>query len=102
MPVVRTVDMLPARRAAGWIEWDWAGPGTFGAPVPMTARRMVLDPGAGGPEIPLGSREAMVYVAAGSGTAEAAGEVFTLSHETVLWLAGAPSRCGPARPGWMP
>jgi quercetin dioxygenase-like cupin family protein len=88
MPVVRTVDTLPARRAAGWIEWDWAGPDTFGVPVPMTARRTVLDPGAGRPEIPLGSREAMVYVAAGSGTAEAAGEVFTLSHETVLWLAG--------------
>jgi quercetin dioxygenase-like cupin family protein len=88
MPVVRTVDMLAARRAAGWAEWDWAGPDTFGAPVPMTARRVVLDPGAARPGIPLGSQEAMVYVASGSGTAEAAGGMFALGHETVLWLAG--------------
>jgi quercetin dioxygenase-like cupin family protein len=89
MPVLRTADTLPARRAPGWAEWDWAGPDTFDAPVPMTARRMVLDPGVGRPEIPLGSQEAMLYVASGSGTAQAAGEVFALSHETVLWLAGS-------------
>jgi quercetin dioxygenase-like cupin family protein len=87
MSVVRTVDDLSARRGAGWTEWAWAGPEAFGMPVPMTARRMVIDAAAAASEIRLGTQEAMVYVAAGSGLAEAGGEAFTLGHETVLWLA---------------
>jgi quercetin dioxygenase-like cupin family protein len=87
MPVVRHPDELPAQRGPGWAERLWAGAVAFGAPVPMEARHCVIEPGAAGPAMRLGGQEALVYVAAGGGTAEAGGERFTLGPESVLWLA---------------
>jgi mannose-6-phosphate isomerase-like protein (cupin superfamily) len=87
MPVVRHPDELPAHRGPGWTELAWAGAATFGTAVPMEARRCVIDPGAAGRAMRLGAQEALVYVAAGGGTAEACGEHFPLEPESVLWLA---------------
>lgn len=87
MPVVRHPEELSARRGPGWSEHAWAGAAAFGTPVPMTARRYLLDPGQAGPAIRLGAQEAMVYVAAGAGTAEADGDRFPLGPESMLWLA---------------
>jgi quercetin dioxygenase-like cupin family protein len=87
MPVVREPDALPARRGPGWAELAWAGTAAFGTEVLMEARRCVIDPGAAGPAMRLGAQEALVYVAAGGGTAEAGGEQFALAPESVLWLA---------------
>jgi quercetin dioxygenase-like cupin family protein len=87
MPVVRHPEELPAWSGPGWSERAWAGAVAFGTPVPMEARRYVLDPGAAGPAIRLGAQEAMVYVAAGAGMAEAGGERFHLEPESLLWLA---------------
>jgi quercetin dioxygenase-like cupin family protein len=87
MPVVRHPDQLPVRRGPGWTELSWAGAVSFGTPVPMEARRCVIDPGTAGPALRLTAQEALVYVAAGGGTAEAGGEQFVLGPESVLWLA---------------
>ena len=53
----------------------------------MQARRSVIEPGTAGPAMRLTAQEALVYVAAGDGTAEAGGERFVLGPESVLWLA---------------
>jgi quercetin dioxygenase-like cupin family protein len=90
MPVVLHPDDMPARRGTGWAEQAWAGPGVLGAPVPMEASRWLVDPGAATPAVALGGPEAMLYVAAGSGTADVSGERFALGRESVLWLASAP------------
>ena len=87
MPVVLHPDELPAQRGPGWVERAWAGAVPFGAPVPMEARHCVIEPGAAGAAMRLGGQEALVYVAAGAGTAEAGGEQFVLGPESVLWLA---------------
>jgi quercetin dioxygenase-like cupin family protein len=90
MPVVLHPDDMPARRGTGWSEQAWAGPDVLGAPVPMEARRWLVDPGAATPAVALGGPEAMLYVAAGSGTADVSGERFALDPESVLWLAACP------------
>jgi quercetin dioxygenase-like cupin family protein len=53
----------------------------------MEARHCVIEPGAAGAAMRLGGQEALVYVAAGAGTAEAGGEQCVLGPESVLWLA---------------
>jgi hypothetical protein len=88
MAVVRQRDQMPTRTGAGWTEVCCAGPSLFGAPVPMSARELRIDPGITMPAIEITGDEAMGYVAAGSGIAEAGGERFNLEHESVLWLAG--------------
>jgi mannose-6-phosphate isomerase-like protein (cupin superfamily) len=66
---------------------DWASAAGFGTPVPMRASRWVIDPGTVGPAIRLGAQEALVYVAAGGGAAQAGSERFALGPESMLWLA---------------
>lgn len=39
MPVIRHPDELPEQHGPGWSRQAWAGPETFGTPVPMTAAR---------------------------------------------------------------
>lgn len=89
MPVVRQRSDMPTRGGPGWTETTCAGAALFGAPVPMSAREYLIDPGASGPPIEITGAEAMAYVAAGSGTAEAGGERFALAPESVLWLSQA-------------
>ncbi len=88
MPTVRHPGQLPAERGTGWTRLDWAGPGVFGEPVPMQARRYQIEPGASGPDITLGGQEAFAYVIGGAGTATAGPEDYPLARESVLWLAG--------------
>ncbi|HUY52225.1 MAG TPA: cupin domain-containing protein [Streptosporangiaceae bacterium] len=90
MPVIRDIDDLPARHGTGWSERAWAGPAVLGAAVPMEASRWVINPGAASPAVVLGAPEAMLYVAAGAGTADVSGERFALGPESVLWLAACP------------
>jgi hypothetical protein len=89
MPVVLQRGEMPARGGPGWAEVTCAGPSLFGAAVPMSAREYRLEPGATGPRIEITGAEAMAYVAAGAGVAEAGGERFPLGPESVLWLASA-------------
>jgi hypothetical protein len=89
MPVVRQRRDMPAGRGPGWTEVTCASPALFGAAVPLSAREYLIGPGASGPRIELTGAEAMAYVAAGSGVAEAGGEQFRLAPESVLWLSRA-------------
>ena len=90
MPVVRDPGDLPTRQGAGWAEQTWAGPQELGAPVPMQAWRWSLSPTAVSPPIGLGAPEGLLYVMAGSGTAETGGGRFAVGLESVLWLGGCP------------
>ena len=56
----------------------------------MRAWRWRLGPLAASPAIGLGAPEGLLYLAAGSGTAEASGRRFALAPESVLWLPGCP------------
>lgn len=87
MPVIRRPDELPEQHGPGWCRQAWAGPETFGTPVPMTAARYRLAPGAVR-QIPLGGQEALAFVIGGSGAARQGGEEFPLARESLLWLAG--------------
>jgi hypothetical protein len=88
MAVVRERDQMPVRTGPGWTEVSCADSALFGVAVPMSAREYRLDPGTTAPEIDVTGEEAMGYVAAGSGVADAGGEELRLQHESVLWLAG--------------
>jgi quercetin dioxygenase-like cupin family protein len=88
MPVVRTLDQLPAEQGDGWRQLEWAGAAVFGEPVPMRARRCQLETGAAGPGIVLAGQESFAYVIGGTGTAAAGGDSHLLGRESVLWLAG--------------
>jgi len=90
MPVVRDAAAGPARRGLGWAQQAWVTPQLLGVPVPMQAWRWRLGPAAASPVIGLGVPEGMLYLAAGSGTAEAGGQRFDLARESMLWLAGCP------------
>ena len=90
MPVVRDPGDLPARQGAGWAEQAWAGPQELGAPVPDAGLALVAGPGAVSPPIGLGAPEGLLYVMAGSGTAETGGARFTVGPENLLWLGGCP------------
>src|SRR5215469_9203273 len=92
MPWICTQDFSDAGNDQGWTCHVWASADVFGQPVPLTVSRWRLDGGANAHGIPLGGTEALGYVIAGSGTAEAspaeaAGERFALAGETVLWLS---------------
>jgi quercetin dioxygenase-like cupin family protein len=56
----------------------------------MQAWRWRVGPEAASPVIELGAPEGMLYLAAGSGTAEVSGQRFALAPESMLWLAGCP------------
>jgi quercetin dioxygenase-like cupin family protein len=90
MPVVRDPGSRPARQGPGWEQQAWVTPQLLGVPVPMQAWRWRLGPAAASPVIGLGAPEGMLYLAAGSGTAEVGGQQFALGPESVLWLAGCP------------
>ena len=89
MPVVRQRSEMTIRQGAGWTETACAGPAAFGAPVAMQARLFTLEPAAATPPVPVEAQEAMVYVATGSGTAQAGGERYPLERESMLWLSPA-------------
>lgn len=93
MPVIRHREELSSREGAGWRELVCCDRDTFGAPVPLRALRYLIDAGATGPEVDLDAGEAMLYVAAGSGTLSIHGDDGSpqpLSTESVAWLpAGA-------------
>ncbi len=89
MPVVRHRSEMTTRQGAGWTETVCAGPAAFGAPVGMQARLFTLAPAAGMPAVPIAAEEAMVYVAAGSGTAQVGEERYPLERESMLWLSPA-------------
>lgn len=85
MPVVKTPDQLEVRTAPGYTETVCAGPDTFGLPVPMRARRFVVEPGARAP-VDAGGEEVMVYVIGGSGALETGTERHDLSRESMAWV----------------
>ena len=90
MPVVRDPGSRPARQGPGWAQQAWVTPQLLGVPVPMRAWRWRLGPLAASPAIGLGAPEGLLYLAAGSGTAEASRRRFALAPESVLWLPGCP------------
>jgi quercetin dioxygenase-like cupin family protein len=98
MPVIRHPHQLEHHSEQGWARQAWAGGAAFATDVPMVAHRHRVEPGTQSPLIPLCGREAMAYVIAGAGTARAAGEVFPLAAESMLWMAachGLSLRAGP-------
>jgi quercetin dioxygenase-like cupin family protein len=80
---------MATRHGAGWTETVCADSAAFGAPVGMRGRLFTLAPAAAMPPAVIAAREAMVYVAAGSGTAQAGGEQYPLERESMLWLSPA-------------
>lgn len=89
MPVVRQRSEMTTRQGTGWTETVCAGPAAFGAPVEMQARLFTLAPAAAVPPVTVAAQEAMVYVAAGSGTAQVGEERYPLERESMLWLSPA-------------
>jgi quercetin dioxygenase-like cupin family protein len=89
MPVVRQRSEMTTQQGTGWTETVCAGPAAFGAPVEMQARLFTLEPGAATPTVAIAAQEAMVYVAAGSGTAQVGAEQYPLERESMLWLSPA-------------
>ena len=89
MPVVRHRSEMTTRQGTGWTETVCAGPAAFGAPVEMQARLFTLVPAAAMPPVPIAAQEAMVYVVAGSGTAQVGEEQYPLERESMLWLSPA-------------
>lgn len=87
MPVVRHPSELPVHRGTGWTETEVASPAVFGVPVPMRGRRFVLEPSTTLPLIRVTAPEAMLYVAAGSGRAEADGRFYPLERESMMWVS---------------
>ncbi len=55
----------------------------------MQARLFTLGPAAAMPPVTIAAQEAMVYVAAGSGTAQVGAEQYPLERESMLWLSPA-------------
>lgn len=89
MPVPRDRDQMPGRTGPGWTEVTCASSALFGSPVPMVARDYSIGPAVTVAQIEITGAEAMGYVEAGSGIAEAGGEQFRLEAESMLWLSGA-------------
>jgi quercetin dioxygenase-like cupin family protein len=89
MPVVRSRSEMTTRHGAGWTETICADSSAFGAPVKMQGRLFTLAPGAAMPPVPVAAQEAMVYVAAGSGSAQVGAERYPLERESMLWLSPA-------------
>jgi len=89
MPVVRSRSEMTTRHGDGWTETVCADSAAFGAPVQMQGRLFTLDPAAAMPPVPVAAREAMVYVASGSGTAQVGTERYPLERESMLWLSPA-------------
>ena len=89
MPVVRLPGEMTTRQGVGWTETVLADSRAFGAPLGMAARLFTLAPAAAMPPVPIAATEAMVYVAAGSGTADADQEQYLLERESMLWLSPA-------------
>jgi quercetin dioxygenase-like cupin family protein len=89
MPVARHRSEMPARHGAGWTETVCADSATFGAPVAMQARLFTLAPAAATPPVLIAAQEAMIYVAAGSGTAQVGARRYPLERESMLWLGPA-------------
>lgn len=88
MPVLRERDQMPGRTGPGWTEVTCASTALFGVAVPMAARHYSVSPGATVAQIEITGAEAMGYVEAGSGFADADGERFRLAAESMLWLSG--------------
>ena len=89
MPVVRQRSEMTTRQGTGWTETVCAGPAAFGAQVEMQARLFTLAPAVAMPPVTIAAQEAMVYVVAGSGTAQAGAEGYPLERESMLWLSPA-------------
>lgn len=85
MPIVRSPQELSTVRGDGYSETGCADAQVFGAPVPMRARRFVVDPGAEAP-IRVAGDEAMVYVVTGTGLLEDGVERHDLEPESLVWL----------------
>lgn len=85
MPVVRHPDELPVVHGDGYTETACADAQIFGEPVPMRARRFLLEPGSTAPTEIAGD-EAMVYVARGSGVLEVGAERHDLAPESMVWI----------------
>lgn len=86
MPILRDPGSRPARQGPGWEQRAWVTPQLLGVPVPMQAWRWRAGPEAASPVIGLGAPEGMLYLAAGSVTAEVSGQRFALAPESILWL----------------
>src|SRR4029077_11370442 len=61
----------------------------------------LVPPPARTPPIGLGAPEGLLYVMAGSGTAETGGGRFAVGLESVLWLGGCPGAPPRARAGGL-
>lgn len=85
MPVVKSAEELRPTQFEGWAETTCASPETFGQPVPVRVRRVVVEPGATA-QVRAAADEVMVYVVRGSGELAAAGERHHLSPEAVAWI----------------
>jgi len=85
MPHIINSDGMDIKRGEGWVEITIADSESFGTPA-MVARRLVLEPGAKGPERVHGDTEQLLYVIRGSGKAVVDEVDFQLNDESVLWL----------------
>lgn len=85
MPVVRSAEELPVTRGNGCTETACASAEIFGAPVPMRARRFLVDPGAAA-SVDVAGDETTVYVVAGTGVLESGSERHDVGPESMVWL----------------
>lgn len=85
MPVVRSAEEQQRTQFEGWAETTCASPSTFGEPVPVNVRRVVVDPGAMA-SVGATAEEVMVYVVRGTGELIAADERHRLDPESMAWI----------------
>ncbi len=86
MALVSRPAMMPVRHGPGFSERVFADSALFGTPIPMVGRCIALEAHAERLVDGLGDGEAMLYVAAGSGTAVAGRQARELETETAVWL----------------
>lgn len=92
MAIVSRPAMMPVRHGPGFSERVFADSSVFGTPIPMVGRCIELEAHAEllvdglGAGAGAGAGEAMLYVAAGSGSAVVGTQARGLETETALWL----------------
>ncbi|MHB1511545.1 MAG: hypothetical protein ACYCZ8_18760 [Acidimicrobiales bacterium] len=86
MPIVSRAEEMPTQHSPAVTGRVFAGEAVFGRPVPMLGRRFDLQPEAEALLGELSRTEALLYVAAGAGSATADGALHSLETETTLWL----------------
>ena len=88
MPVVRYRSEMTTRQGAGGPRRS-ARAGRLRRAGRDAGPPFTLTPAAAMPPVTVEAQEAMVYVAAGSGTAQVGAEQYPLERESMLWLSPA-------------